>query len=210
MPDAIAAARGNPGKRKKRPPAPSAGATPGHAVTSEEPPAQASPEKGVAATPARLGKEAKVIWQKIAPELARMNLLRATDVHAFERYCEYLGEWWTAKRKLRARGSEGAVYKTKSNHGEMIRLHPLVRRMDRLEYLMQGLEDRFGLTPRARQELYRALATMPAERPLPNMGAGDGDGTGDAPAGTGPGGGTGDAPGFDHGPLGMLNTPTRH
>src|SRR5690606_3619285 len=108
--------------------------------------------------PKELTKAAKEIWDRTAAPLARINFLRETDRAAFARYCHHLAEWWTLTRQLR---KDGLTYVTTSNHGTMKRLNPDFVARQRIEDRLETLEDRFGLTPAARQQILQRLAAAP-------------------------------------------------
>ncbi len=63
-----------------------------------------------------------------------------------------------------------SVYETNTRHGKMKRIHPLFAIQERLERRLLALEDRFGLSPQARQSIMLRLATAPA---LPFTGGAD-------------------------------------
>ncbi|MEQ8251566.1 MAG: phage terminase small subunit P27 family [Oceanibaculum nanhaiense] len=132
-------AKGNPGRRS-------------HART----PDTLAPAKLTA--PKELTKAAKEIWDRTAAPLARINFLRETDRAAFARYCHHLAEWWVLTRQLR---KDGLTYVTTSNHGTMKRLNPDFVARQRIEDRLETLEDRFGLTPAARQQILQRLAAAP-------------------------------------------------
>ena len=142
-PDAVKQAAGNPGKRKR------------HDAPAEPAPAAAS---GLAA-PSQLSHRAKSMWRQIAPELEAMRLLRVTDRHAFGRYCDALARWYDVGEKLR---TEGVTYLSQSNHGDLKRINPLFLIEERLTRRLTDLEDRFGLSPAARQQI---LARMAQQQP---------------------------------------------
>jgi P27 family predicted phage terminase small subunit len=144
-------AKGNPGRRSDPKPA---------AAEVPLPPVQT-------ATPKQLSAEAKKIWARAAPHLQRMSFFRATDTEVLARWCENLKRWWDCERELRKRGV-GMTYETASKHGKMLRIHPLVMVQNALERRLIVAEDRLGLSPRARQEILRGLATSPSDLPLPH------------------------------------------
>lgn len=117
-----------------------------------------------AEAPVELGEAAQAIWEKIAPELARMKLLRETDAGAFARYCDLLARYWAISGSL-AHGEE--TYETDSAHGKMLRTRPELTQMILLARRLEGLEDRFGLSPAARQAILMRLAALPPELPGP-------------------------------------------
>lgn len=97
------------------------------------------------------------IWNAIAPELSRLNILRATDGTALSRYCDDLATYWEVTEQLRV---EGLTYEVNSLHGQYKRVHPLVAIQDRLAARLVSMEDRFGLTPQSRQQLMIRAAQL--------------------------------------------------
>lgn len=149
-PDALKRAQGNPGKR----------ALPELPVEAAQQPL-APPARSSA--PARLSEEGRRIWDALAPELERMKFLRSSDQGAFERYCDTLASYWRVTLELR---EVGETYETESAHGRMLRVHPKFAVQDRLARRLDQLEDRFGLTPAARQQILQRLAAQPTHLPL--------------------------------------------
>lgn len=152
----------------------------------------------VAAAPGELGPApgtlktagAKRLWDEIGTELQRMNFLRASDRPAFARYCETLDRYWDVTQRM---GKGGETYMTESAHGSMLRIHPLFAVQERLAKRLEGLEDRFGLNPQARQQYLLRMAQ--AQLPLLPLGQ-----PGEKPAG--------EAPPPDGGsPVGLLARP---
>lgn len=129
-------AKGNPGRRR---------------VVKEPESANAAP------MPKGLSAAAKKVWAEMAPELQRMKFLRPTDAGAFARYCEHLTRWWALTRSLR---KTGETYESTSQHGTLLRVRPEFLVRERLEKRMEALEDRFGLSPAARQQILQRLAVV--------------------------------------------------
>jgi P27 family predicted phage terminase small subunit len=149
------------------------------------------------AAPQRLALSARKIWEQLAPELGRLNFLRESDRPAFERYCEHLAKWWEMTRALR---KEGMTYFSKSDHNPdgLFRVNPKFLIRERLEKRIEVLEDRFGLSPAARQQiLHRAAMQTPQ---LPAGGLFGGDAEGSQPPASVP-------PVADGSPIGLLNRP---
>lgn len=130
-------AKGNPGRR------------PVHTA-----PAEALPILGEAA-PKELNAAGKAAWNKLTPHLREMRLTRATDQTALARYCNHVARYWKLERAIR---KDGEVYLTETNHGSMKRINPAFAVQDRVEKRMEALEDRLGLSPRARQEILARLS----------------------------------------------------
>lgn len=124
------------------------------------------------ATPPSLSANGKKLWAQIAPLLAPMGFFRETDREPLARYCENLANWWHCERELR-RGEP--VYETVSKHGKLLRVHPMLTAQNMYEKRLVALEDRLGLSPRARQEILRGLAAAPAELPFTQRETGEDD-----------------------------------
>jgi P27 family predicted phage terminase small subunit len=119
-----------------------------------------------------LGAEAKAVWDRLAPELARVKFLRETDVGAFERYCVALTEWWCLTGAI---ARDGFSVEVQLGHGHAIRrINPDVQARTRIARELTDLEDRFGLSARARYELasrMNAAAAQGALFGLPSLAA---------------------------------------
>ena len=142
-PEAVKRAKGNPGKRPI-------------AATTDEAPALKS------ASPKELSDDARKVWDSLSPELTRLKFLRESDRAAFARYCEYASRWWALTKVI---ATDGETYWTESAHGKMRRVNPDFLVRDRIETRLQALEDRFGLSPAARQQILQRLALAPQLAP---------------------------------------------
>jgi P27 family predicted phage terminase small subunit len=122
-----------------------------------------APAAGTVKPPGGMSAPSLVVWRQIAPELERMNFLRQTDCQAFARYCDALSRFWAVSQKLR---KAGTTYWTDSAHGKMQRINPLFIVEERLAKRLTDLEDRFGLTPAARQQIMLRLAQGQGQLPF--------------------------------------------
>jgi P27 family predicted phage terminase small subunit len=96
------------------------------------------------------------LWAFLQPELARMNLVKATDEIALGRFCRYMAEWIVYTHIL---DREGTFYITSSPHvGELRRPHPAFKQRKDVEQHLKDLGDVLGLSPSARQRLMLQLA----------------------------------------------------
>ncbi|MFC4169616.1 phage terminase small subunit P27 family [Teichococcus aestuarii] len=145
--------------------------------------------------PTRLDDAAREIWARLAPDLERMNFLRATDVHAFARYCSALTRYYKVTEDLHAKGE---TYTSASAHGTLERIHPLFVVQERLAKRLESLEDRFGLNPAARQQIMMRLAQHQPQLPLAAPNAEKQPEQSAAPE-----------PPVAASPMGFLNTPQR-
>ncbi len=114
-------------------------------------------------TPKHLRAAAQRFRARIAPELERINFVRATDKAGLERYCETLADYWSIQ--LKPRGKE-RVYWTESLHGKMKRIELLVLLLQRFEKLLFDYEDRLGLNPQARQRTLLGMAGVQGKLPF--------------------------------------------
>jgi P27 family predicted phage terminase small subunit len=104
-----------------------------------------------------LAPSALHVWAAVVPELQRVNLLRPADSNALSRYCDDVVTYWDVTEKLRAGGH---TYVTVSVHGTMTRINPLFLIQERIAARLTVLEDRFGLTPAARQTIMVRAAQL--------------------------------------------------
>lgn len=148
-PAAVQDAKGNPGRRPAAPKGDQAGELTLPPVKS--------------AAPRHLKGKPLEIWNRIAPDLVRMNLLRETDHNALAVYCETVAAYRAATNKLK---NTSKVYWTKSNHGMLQRINPWFVVQQRLVKAMLDYEDRFGLSPAMRQRIQLQNAQTPAQLPL--------------------------------------------
>lgn len=144
-PDAVKRAAGNPGKRK---------------IPALVKPSAARAATSAFAPPAWLDAAARRIWTTLAADLVRLNFLRGSDVQAFARYCHHMAGWVKARKTVQ---KEGEFYDATATSGEKLkRLHPAAKAAELHEKHLVELEDRFGLTPLARQRILRDQAALPA------------------------------------------------
>lgn len=151
-PDALKIAQGNPGRR----PIVSAVAMPA---------GDPSPPKTVKPI-VTLKARAKKVYDLIGPQLRQINFLRPSDEHAFHRYCETLARYWKVTEELDALGGETYECDTTAG-GKMERIRPTFIVQQMLAKRLDALEDRFGLTPSARQQYMMSLARGQMSLPLP-------------------------------------------
>lgn len=137
-PGALQQAKGNPGRRP---------------IAPELPVVDVLESAGSA--PAWLTAEAAEIWQRLAPDLASMNLLKRPDELTFGRYCANFALWLKAAAAL---GVGDLVVTTESEHVTMDRLNKNLQAMLLLEKRLVDMEDRFGLNPLNRQRIFAQRA----------------------------------------------------
>lgn len=134
-PTALKVLEGNPGKQKLN-------------LNEPQPPALIAVPK----PPARLLKEAKAEWKKLAPALVGLGLLTEADVPAFTELCQNYGYYLVTDRKILDSGENGPIALQKTPSG-YVQQHPLLSlRRQYYELWRKGLLD-FGLTPASRARL---------------------------------------------------------
>ena len=190
QPARVREAKGNPGKRAARPAKSTAAAA---RPAKGQDVAMSAKDQGDATTavaiskfsggvPRELTKRAKAVWNTLAPQLVHANVVRQTDRGALARYCDTVAEYWAVTQTLRRKKY---TYLLKTIAGDkMPRLNPLFMVQDRLAKRLDALEDRFGLTPRSRQEiLYRLAQAQAPQLPLDNPATGEPAPEPDSPVG---------------------------
>ena len=145
QPPGLQQAMGNPGKRKSKPA-----------------PAR-QPKGGAVEMPHWMARGkafagAREHWSRLAPSLAKLNVLSPTDVDALGRYCRHLDDWVRLTKQLDTEGHTQVVNNV--NGDPFIRIHPAAKLRDTAEKHLVELEDRFGLNPRERMALYRSMNAM--------------------------------------------------
>lgn len=143
-PGEIKAKKGNPGKRKL--------------VTTPECLPELSSD-----VPDWLSEDAAQVWNTLIPDLKNLKFFRNTDVMAFSRYCEYFATWKNLKVKV---DQKGETYETSSRHGDMQRLNPDFVAMLRIDDKLEHYEDRFGLSPAARQRVMLSMSNATGQLPV--------------------------------------------
>lgn len=141
------------------------------------------------AIPAQLTEAGREVWKRIVPPLKRAGRVKATDLEAITRYCDMVGSYWKMSLQIAAEGSTmlvPTVAKDDKGEGAMWRRHPLLSERRAMAKALEGIEDRFGMSPRARADLVnRQLGRTPdtpGELPLEGGGMAAGDGEGLDPA----------------------------
>lgn len=165
--DEMKAAKGNPGRRKLQ------GAD--QAKPAEQLKKVDIPEFLVA-------PRERELFRRVIEDYVLRRIARKPDLTAYARWAHYVHRWILCKETLEGKAT---WYKTESNHGEMLRRHPMFKDQLDLERVLQSLEDRLGLNPVARQNIVRGLAAVPpamqglfADEPEDNPPQGGGTGGG--------------------------------
>ncbi len=98
-----------------------------------------------------------------------MKFLRATDRYGFGRWCWAMAQWIRVTEKL---AGEDLTYISESQHGTLKRINSLFIVQQHLERRLVDHEDRFGLTPQARQRILQHMMATPAPPPTDLFGKG--------------------------------------
>jgi P27 family predicted phage terminase small subunit len=159
-PAALREAQGNPGRRPIHDPAPEMQ----ESTCEVAAPAKAKLSKNPLKF-AKASRAARAVYDLVAPQLRRLNFLRDSDEAAFWRYCDTMARYWNVTKKLDEMGGETYECAT-TNGGTMARMRPEFMVQERLAKRLDSLEDRFGLTPAARQSYMLALSRAPQMLPL--------------------------------------------
>ncbi len=125
--------------------------------TDERDPGQEEAAVQSGFVPDELDDHGKRVWSKLTPDLNAAGRLKLTDVAAMTRYCDMAGRYWRMAERVREEG-ETILTPTIAKDGdgqpgEMWRRHPLLSEMKSLIPELRQLEDRFGMSPKARYEL---------------------------------------------------------
>ena len=119
---------GNPGKRL---------------LNADEP----RPEPTIPECPAELGPVARKEWERLAAELASLNILTALDRAALAAYCNAYGLWAEAIEAIQKYGTM-----VKSPTGYPIQ-SPYVSIANRQAEIMMHIASEFGFTPASRSRI---------------------------------------------------------
>ncbi|WP_127078390.1 phage terminase small subunit P27 family [Rhodomicrobium lacus] len=118
----------------------------------------------IADAPEWLDAAGREIWQLTAPELRRAGLLLPSEEPALARYCDHVARWLKLRAKVNAIGE---TYETESKHCKLQRINPDLKAMLDIEGKIEGLEDRFALTPLMRFKLKEIRARSEGDGPRP-------------------------------------------
>lgn len=158
-PDALKAVQGNPGKRKLAKPAAAVAEVVDDRL--EEFPA-----------PAHMSKQEQDIWRTEIRRVGNLNLLRQSDMSAFEIYVETIKRYEDCKKIL---DKKGLTYQVKSNHGTYSRKRPEVDIEKECRRHIRDMQREFGMTSISRIRAHMVVAATKPEQPnLPLTGGGEG------------------------------------
>jgi P27 family predicted phage terminase small subunit len=136
-----------PGPKPKPAEIAEAQGNPGHRPLAKTPAAVPQLE---GAAPEWLSERGRQIWADMLQRFRPLPYVKSTDHGVLARYCDHVDRWLRLRAKVE---EQGEAYETKSRHGDMLRVNPHFRAMMAIEEKMATIEDRFGLTPAARQSI---------------------------------------------------------
>jgi P27 family predicted phage terminase small subunit len=156
--DALKRAQGNPGKRKLAKPAKKSGTA--FPVQAEEFPA-----------PVHLSDEEKEIWRAEIRRVGNLNLLRQSDMSAFEIYVATIKRYNACKKII---DEMGMTYQVESKHGTYSRKRPEVDIEKECRRHIRDMQREFGMTSISRIRAHMVVAATKDGQPqLPLSGGGD-------------------------------------
>jgi P27 family predicted phage terminase small subunit len=133
---------GNPGKRP---------------LNRREPKPATFGPKDIPAAPGHLSKDAKKIWDDLAPELVRAGLLTVVDVGSFSTLCSIQAQLDKIEKEMGKKDYSVVVYKTTTdrdgNTNKEPKANPLIMVQRQLLNSIRPLQGEFGLTPGGRGKL---------------------------------------------------------
>lgn len=101
-------------------------------------------------------RKATEVWNDLAPQLARLNLLSTLDASPFARYCRYVVEWIAADLAVQ---KEGTWFDAEDTNGKPTKKrHPAFQAVQDLEKMLREMEATFGMRPDARYKIMRDQA----------------------------------------------------
>ena len=107
-----------------------------------------------------VGTSARAVWNRIVPELQRLNIMNESFRDPVGRYCLHFADWIRLSKEIARDGTTMMVKMTNSEE-RMPRVNPAIRVRDTLERSLIDIEDRFGLSPLARFRIVSHQAANP-------------------------------------------------
>jgi P27 family predicted phage terminase small subunit len=158
----IEKAQGYPGKRKGKTEAELAALQPVIEVEHD-----GETVTGLPHVPPWLSEKGRAIWRELGADLARLRILKVSDLHAFARYCDYLGHWQDLRGDLTTRGGKlRTTYTMTTAAGSRYRARdPRFTALLQLDKVLKDSENAFGLNPNARTSLLLRIANIGPYRP---------------------------------------------
>lgn len=127
-PNALKRLTGNPGKRP---------------LNDAEP----VPQKSAAVAPAWLTKDAREVWERVAPQLAGLGILTELDEGTLARYCTEWTIWHKARKRVNTLGV--MLETTGGNYMQ----NPAVGVLHSSDKILRAIEAEFGMTPSSRSRV---------------------------------------------------------
>ena len=120
----------------------------------------------------RLSNMAKEEWERIAPELEKIGILKVTDKVIFELYCQVYSECIELENFIKENGMT-YTYTKKNKDGEVISefvtQYPQVSQLDRKRNLLIKVCAEFGMTPSSRGRMSLPIGDDPDESPMSRL-----------------------------------------
>jgi P27 family predicted phage terminase small subunit len=118
-------------------------------------------ERGAPEPPDSLRPAGRDLWQRVAPGLERLDLLKPEDYAALVSYCEAWDEYRDAIAIVRAEGLISVHPKTGHAH-----VHPAQKVVETARMQVLKLGQQFGLTPVAEVALAKPAREVPGDDPF--------------------------------------------
>lgn len=121
---------------------------------------EAQPPAGAPPCPSYLKGEARKVWRRIVPGLAKAGIITKIDGFALSRYCELLARWRECQDFI---DKHGMTHPVKDAAGNLVglRVYPQVKRGEVTCDQLLKLEQQFGLTPSSRARVRVAEPAAP-------------------------------------------------
>ena len=162
--DELKAAQGNPGKRRLRT---KKTAAPEATVRTPFAPEEPAAVQEEFPAPAHLSEAEKSIWRSEIQRVGNLNLLRQSDMSAFEMYVETIKRYNDCKAVLDAKGM---TYLVKSKHGTYSRKRPEVDIEKDCRRHIRDMQREFGMTSISRIRAHMVVAATKDSQPqLPGL-----------------------------------------
>lgn len=114
-------------------------------------------------SPAKLDAGSRRVWQHLVPMLRERKFIQATDLRTLARYCKFLSLFEAIAPSVKA---TNVVVTTVSDAVTMDRLNKNFLALLHLDSRLEKMEDRFGLSPQARQTILSHAASQAPRLPF--------------------------------------------
>jgi P27 family predicted phage terminase small subunit len=112
-------------------------------------PPEPTPEPGPCDAPEHLSARAKLVWDRLSPELEAKGLLAPRYLETFEMFCEAVVQWRIAAELVARTGPVVTGYR-----GSVV-TNPASREFQRYAVLVRAMGADFGLSPAAVSNIAR-------------------------------------------------------